>query len=120
MIDDINVYPYIKLTTIKKVVRFFSKGLAPATKNTINIFLDIIRFRMISTLISFCGDYYKYRGGGDKEQGLVIGGYKSTFLADLFASYLLVKSNNNFHRMIYPGIYWYDGLVLLKVNNKVQ
>ena len=46
---------------------------------------------MSSTLISFDGEYYEYYGGERQEQGFEIGGYTSAFLADLVASYLLIK-----------------------------
>ena len=52
---------------------------------------------MSSKLTSFDDDYYEYHGGEREEQGLAIGGYKSVFLADLVASYLLEKAKSNFH-----------------------
>ena len=63
-LDAINMYPSIKLSTIKKVVIFFSRKLTAATKKTTNLRLELIRFGMGSTLISFDGDYYKH--GGEK------------------------------------------------------
>ena len=40
-VNAINVYRSIKLTTIKKAVRFFARTLTTATKNTINLCLDL-------------------------------------------------------------------------------
>ena len=57
-----------------------------ATKKTINLCLDLIRFGMSSTLVYFDGDYYEYHGGEKEEQGLAVGGYESAFLADLVVS----------------------------------
>ena len=51
--DAINMYPSIKLATIRKVVRFFARTLTSETKNTINLCLELIHFRMISTLDLF-------------------------------------------------------------------
>ena len=139
-VDAINMYPYIKLATIRKSVRFFARKITAATKKTINLcmelihfgmsstlilfnretkktinlFLELIHFRMISTLISFDGKYYDYHGGEREEQGLAIGGYESAFLADLVASYLFEKSKSNFRLTICHGIYKDDGLVFLK------
>ena len=62
-IHAINMYPPIKIATIKKTVRYFLKVLTVVTKNTINLCLETIRFRVISTLIYFYGQYYKYHGG---------------------------------------------------------
>ena len=41
-VDAINMYPSIKLTTIKKVVRYFAITLTRETKKTINLCLDLI------------------------------------------------------------------------------
>ena len=92
LVDAINIYPSIKLVTIKKAVRFFARTLTRETKKTINFCLDLIQFGMRSTLISFDGEYYEYHGGEIEEQGSEIGGYESAFLADLVASYLFEKS----------------------------
>ena len=56
-VDAINIYPSIKLATIKKAVRFFERTLTTATKKTINLCLELIRFGMSSTLICFDGEY---------------------------------------------------------------
>ena len=63
LVDAINMYPSIKLSTIKKAVIFFTIKLTTATKKTTNICLELIRFGMSSTLISFNGEYYEYQGG---------------------------------------------------------
>ena len=77
-VDDININPLIKLSTIKNAVRLFSRELTAATKKTINLCLDLIHFRMSSNPISFLGDYYEYHGGKKYDQGLGIGGYESS------------------------------------------
>ena len=51
--DAINMYPSIKLSTIKKAVRFFARKITAATNKTINICLELIRLGMSSALISF-------------------------------------------------------------------
>ena len=61
-VDAINMYPSIKLTTIKKAVEFFARKLTSETKKKINLCLDLILFGMSSTLISFDGEYYEYHG----------------------------------------------------------
>ena len=62
-VENINMYPSIKLSTIRNVVRFFARKLTAATKKIINLCLELIRFGMTSTLISLDGEYYKYHGG---------------------------------------------------------
>ena len=113
-VDAIKMYPSIKLSTFRKAVIFFARKITAETKKTINLCLELIRFGMSSTLISFDGEYYEYHGGEREEQGLAIGGYKSAFLADLVASYLFERSRSNFHPTTYHGIYIDDGLVVFK------
>ena len=64
------------------------KKITPATKNTTNLCLELIRFGVSSNLIFLDREYYKYRGGKKEEQGLAMGGYESVFLAELVASKL--------------------------------
>ena len=66
-VDAINMYPSIKLATIKKSVRYFAITRTRETKKTINLCLDLIQFGMSSTLISFDGEYYEYHGGEREE-----------------------------------------------------
>ena len=114
------MYPSIKLSTIRKAVRYFARKLTSETKKTINLSLELIHFGMSSTLISFDGKYYEYHGGEREEQGLAIGGYESSFLADLVASYLFEKSKANFCLTIYHGIYRDDSLVVFKGKKKAS
>ena len=95
-VDVINMYPSIKLSTIKKAVIFFSRKVTVVTKKTINICLELIRFGMSSTLVCFDGEYYEYHGGEKAEHGLVIGRYESAFLANLVAYYLFEKAKAHF------------------------
>ena len=44
-------------------MRFFTRKLTTATKKAINLCLELIRFGMSSTLISFDGKYHEYHGG---------------------------------------------------------
>ena len=59
-IDSVNMYPSIKLTTINRPMRYFTKILTTGTKKTIILSLEIILLGMSSTLISFDGEYYEY------------------------------------------------------------
>ena len=95
-VDEINMYASIKLASIRKSVIHFARKLTTETKNTINLYLEIIHFGISSTLISFDNDYYEYHGREKEEQGLAIGGYQSAFLADLVASYLFENTKANF------------------------
>ena len=113
------MYPPIKPVMINKAAQFFSKGLTTVYKNTTNLCLELIRFSMISTLIYFDGEYYKYLGE-KKEQGLAIGEYYPTLLTNLVASYLFIKAKNNFFQNINQGIYQYERLVIFKGNKSFK
>ena len=62
-VNAINMYPSIKLATIRKAVRYLARKLTKETKKTINLCLDLIHLWISSTLISFDGEYYYYHGG---------------------------------------------------------
>ena len=57
-VDAINMYPLIKISKIRKVVRLFARKLTAATNKTINLCLEHIHLGISPTLISFDGDYY--------------------------------------------------------------
>ena len=46
-VDAINMYPSIKLATIRKEVMFFSRKLTASTKNTFNPCLEIFRHNLV-------------------------------------------------------------------------
>ena len=62
-VDAINMCPSVKLSRIKKLLRFFARKFTAATNKTIHLCLGLIRFIMSSTPISFDGEYYEYPGG---------------------------------------------------------
>ena len=74
----------------------------------------------MGTLICFNSEYYEYHGGEKEEQGLAIGGYESSFLANLAESYLFEKARTHFYPTIYHVIYRDDGLVVFKGKKSVK
>ena len=69
---------------------------------------------MGNTLSTFRDKYYEYGVGKEiKERGLTIGVYKSPWLVDLVASYIMDKLSYIFVRTTkYSGIYRDDGIVI--------
>ena len=65
------------------------------------------------TLVTFQGEYFEY-GADDcvDEKGLTIGGYKSAWLADLVAGYVLENCGRHFREAKYHGIYPDDGILV--------
>ena len=114
------MHPSIKLSTIKNAVRFFAIKLKAATKKTINLCLELIRFGIRSTLITFYIEYYEYNRGKKEELGLAICRYELDLLSDLVASYLFDISTAILNPTTSHGIYLYDGLVVSKGNKSVN
>ena len=112
-LDIVNMYPSIQFLLVKKAVNFFSKDLSKEEKITISKCLELVKFGMSNTLITFVNKYYEYGGDttGDK-RGLIIGGYESAWLADLVAAYILAETKNLFDQTIYHGIYRDDGFMV--------
>ena len=96
---------------------FFAKDLDSISKRKLGVCLDMIRFGMGNTLLTFVDKYYEYGGEVNvEEKGLTIGGYESTWLADLVAAYLLENVTDIFDPTMFKGIYRDDGLVVFKDN----
>ena len=109
-IDAEAYYPSIKLKLVRKAIQHFSKGLKRKDRTTIEHCIDMIKFGMCNTLITFEDQYYEYDGGKDpEEKGLTIGGYESAWLADLVGAYILDKTQQHFTETSYHGLYRDDG-----------
>ena len=62
-------------------------------------------------------EYYEHSRGEDKsDKGLSIGDYKSAFLVDLVTSFLLKKTEKNFEKTWFHGIYRDNGFVVFEGN----
>ena len=71
---------------------------------------------MGNCLLTFVDKYYEYRGSENiDERGLTIGGYKSAWLPDLVASYILDNVMDLFTNTTkHYGIYRDDGIIFLR------
>eukprot|EP00957_Ditylum_brightwellii_P129621 9888012-Ditylum_brightwellii.AAC.1 len=84
----------------------------------IDLYMDIVQFRMKSTLIQFRGRYYVYKEAAkgkelsDKDVALAIGAYESAFLANIVASYVFEETGECFTECVFRGIYQDNGLVV--------
>ena len=87
--DAVEMYPLIKYKLVEKAVLFFPKDLDSISKRKLGVCLDMIRFGMGDTLLTFVDKYYEYGGEVNvEEKGLTIGGYESMWLVDLVAAYI--------------------------------
>ena len=115
--DAVEMYPSIKYKLVEKAVCFFVKDLDSISKRKLGVCLNMIRFGMGNTLLTFVDKYYEYGGEVNvEEKGLTIGGYESAWLADLVAAYLLENVTNIFDLTMFKGIYRDDGFVVFKDN----
>ena len=84
------MYPSVKFTQVKRAVEYFLRDAPKSAKETATKCLEMIKFGMANTLVTFQGQYWEYGGKCDvEEKGLTIGGFESAWLADLVAAYIL-------------------------------
>ena len=103
-IDAEAFYPSVRYKLVEKAVKFFSENLTDEEEDTIKHCLDMIKFGMGNTLITFRDQYYEYDGGREiNEKGLTIGGYESAWLADLAGAYILENTQQHFKNTANPS-----------------
>ena len=91
------MYPSITFNVVRRAVSYFAKSLSKSDKRTISVCLDLIKFGMNNTLLTFVDKYYEYGETTDpEEKALTIGGYESAWLADLVAAYILCNLEDLF------------------------
>jgi hypothetical protein len=113
--DAVKMYPSIRYKFVKKAVKFYARNLYTETQGRIDTCLEMIKFGMGNTLLTFVDKYYEYGGDLDiEDRGLTIGGYESAWLADLCMAYVMDNSRDILDDLIYEGIYRDDGIAVLK------
>jgi len=118
-IDAEDFYPSVRLKLVRKAVYHFSKDLSEEDQITIEHCLDLIKFGIQSTLLTFVDKHYEYDGDRDpEEKGLTIGGYESAWLADLVGAYILDKTKSHFRKTKCCRLYRDDGIAAF--NNKLS
>ena len=87
-------------------MKFYAHNLSPEAREMIRNCLQLIKFGMSATLLTFRDKYYEYGGGEEaKNRGLTIGGYESAWLADLAMAYVLEKTKKHFKKAKFYGVY---------------
>jgi hypothetical protein len=113
--DGLRMYPSIKYKFVRKAVKFFARNLNAETQRRIDTCLEMIKFGMGNTLLTFVDKYYEYGGNLDvKDRGLTIGGYESAWLANLCMAYVTDNSRDILDELVYAGIYRDDGIAVFK------
>ncbi len=91
-LDIKDMYQHCRFKAAKAMVQYYASQLDPLQQEKIWQCLNILKFSMGNTIVSFLDKYYEYGVNPDpKRQGLMIGGFKSAFLADLEASNIFDK-----------------------------
>jgi len=118
-IDAEDFYPSVRLKLVRKAVCHFSKNLPEEDQITIEHCLDLIKFGMQSTLLSFVDKCCEHDGDRDpEEKGLTIGGYESAWLADLVGAHILDNTKSHFRKTKCYGLCRDDGIAAF--NNKLS
>jgi hypothetical protein len=113
--DPVRMYPSVKYKLVKKAIRYFARNLNAEIQRQIETCLEMIKFGMENTLLTFVNKYYEYDGDLDVEgRGLTIGGYESAWLADLCMAYVMDNSRDILDDLVYDGIYRDNGIVVFK------
>ena len=103
------------------MVTYFAQVLGLEDKEKIDTCLEMDKFGMGNTLLTFIDKYCEYGGEDDvEERGLTIGGNELAWLADLVTSYILENMKEHFKEMPFKGIYCHDGIVIFKGNLKAS
>jgi hypothetical protein len=108
------MYPQCKFRAVKAALRYHALQLDPIQCERTKKCLEILKFSMGNTIVSFPDKYYKYRVDPDPDRrGMTIKGFESAFLADLEASYLFDKLKHIWERHArFLGTYCDDKIIV--------
>eukprot|EP00957_Ditylum_brightwellii_P026645 2014753-Ditylum_brightwellii.AAC.1 len=95
LLDIVNMYPSTKVSLIKQAFRYYARNLSTINRNVIKQCIEMIAFRMKTTLVRFQDKYYNYKGvvgndaaeTNDDDNKLAIGAFEVSFCADTGATF---------------------------------
>ena len=61
-LDAVDMYPLIKYHLVEKAIKYYARNLLPGTREVIRNCLQLVKFGMGATLLTFVDKYYKYGG----------------------------------------------------------
>ena len=97
LVDTKKMYPSVKFEMIERAVNLFLADTSHDGKKSAKQCLDMFKFGMDNTFVTFEDQYYIYGGFLTvEEKGPTIGGFESAFFADLVAAYILEWSQTLF------------------------
>ncbi len=112
------MYPQCQFKAVKAAVWYYSSRLPPLQQEKIKRCLEILKFSMGNTIVSFREKYYKYGVDPDPDCcGLTIGGFESAFLADLEATYIFEKLHHLLEQHVqFIGTYPDNEIIVFRGN----
>jgi len=111
--------PLATLKMVRTAVCHFSKDLPEEDQITIEHCLDLIKFRMQSTLLAFVDKCHECDGDREpEEKGLTIGGHESAWLPDLAGAHIPDSTKSHFRKTKCCGPHRDDGTEAF--NNKLS
>jgi hypothetical protein len=115
-LDIKDMYPQCRFGAVQAAVKHYYRQLEPLAREKIRRCLDILKFSMGNTIVSFRDRYYEYGVDNDpNRRGLTIGGFESAFLADLECSFIFEKLQHLFvHHTYFVGTYRDDEIIVFR------
>jgi len=115
-LDIKDMYPQCRFKAVQTAVKYYARHLRPLDKEQVKRCLEILKFSMGNTIVSFRDKYYEYGVDADPDRrGLTIGGFESAFLADLECSFIFEKLNHLLaSHTAFIGTYRDDELIVFR------
>ena len=113
-LDIKDMYPQCHFKAVQDAIQYYMRQLLDLSQSKIQQCLDILKFSMGNTIITFRDKYYEYGVDPNPDRrGLTIGGFESAFLANLEASYIFDKLDILMMRHVkFLGTYCNDEIII--------
>jgi len=98
------MYPSVLFIQIERAVNYFLRDAPPEDQETARRCLELARFGMANTLVTFHRKYWEYGETDVDQKGLTIGGYESAGFADLVAAYCFENTRDLFDDAVWKMV----------------
>ncbi len=113
-----DMYPQCRFKAVKANICYLSSRLPPLQQEKVKRCLEILKFSMGNTIVSFREKYYEYGVDPDPgHHGFTIGRFESAFQADLEATYIFEKLYHLLEQHIqFIGTYCNNKIIVFRGN----
>ena len=116
-LDIKDMYHLIRYKLVQKSIQHYSEAFGKEEMEVIEAALEMLKFSMGNTLVTFCERYCEYEVEDDPVmRALTVGGYNSGWYTDMVASYIIDLAKDHVSIASFFGIYRDDGNVLFEEN----